>query len=286
MKFKLLIIVALALLLSVFVVRAERPQQEQTLTLDQIARSIVFLQSPPRPKPGTNQKESEIGTGFLVNLNGYLFLTTASHVATLMTATSSVTFGTQNDIARTVPLGELTSTAGEPKWIVNPTADVAVLYLEPKPEITALLTPRALLPFLFLSKLEAPARTRPLTVVGFPLGLGVIFTGPDTKISPISREAKAASGLITLPRFDTKKPSEFFLLDSPTVGGFSGAPVFILPGSFSDGAGITFSGSTFCVGLIHGTISDDTGGKLAAVVPSAFITQTLETAYATARQKK
>ena len=33
-----------------------------------------------------------------------------------------------------------------------------------------------------------------------------------------------------------------------------------------------------CVGIIHGTISDDTGGKMAAVTPSRYILETIEKA--------
>jgi hypothetical protein len=41
---------------------------------------------------------------------------------------------------------------------------------------------------------------------------------------------------------------------------------------------ITVTQSTFFVGLMHGTLSDNTGGKFAAVVPSTFVTPTLEAA--------
>lgn len=257
--------------------------QTKTITLDDVSHSVVFLQVPLNSQGAANnvsQKGIEIGTGFLVNLNGRLFLTTAAHLASHMSAASSVTFGTQNDALRTVAITELATAPGDPKWVFHPTADVATLYLNPKPELATILTPRALSPLLLISTLEAPARSRPLTVVGFPLGLGVVFSGPSARISPISRESKPVSGLITIPRADTKTLSDFYLLDSPSVGGFSGSPVFILPASFSEGDRIRFSTSTFCVGLIHGTFSDETGGKFAAVVPSAFITQVLETAYA------
>jgi len=132
---------------------------------------------------------------------------------------------------------------------------------------------------LFISKLEAPPRSRIVTVVGFPLGLGVRFTGPDSKISPVSQEAKPSSGLITLNRFDTKTPCDVFLLDNPGIGGFSGAPLFILPGTYTQGPGIAFSRTTLFVGLMHGTVADKTGGKLAVVVPSSFVVETLKEAY-------
>lgn len=46
----------------------------------------------------------------------------------------------------------------------------------------------------------------------------------------------------------------------------------------SGGAFTIEAGSLRCVGLVHGTVSDNTGGKMAAVVPSFFILQTLRKA--------
>lgn len=238
-----------------------------------VAQAVVFLRVPSDKKPG----EIEIGSGFLVNFNNKLFLTTAAHVAGLMSAKSSITLGIENDAAMTIALSDLTG--GDPKWVLHPVADVGVLLLHPAAKIESILTGRALPSSIFITKLEAPARDRPLTIVGFPLGLGVLYTGPGAKISSIQKESKAASGLLTLPRSDTKKPTEFFVLDSPSVGGFSGAPVFVLPAAFSKGSGIAFSSTTLFVGLVHGTLSDSTGGKFAVVVPSAFVTQTIDRAY-------
>lgn len=250
---------------------------EAQVSSAQVARAVVFLHVPSTAAAGDGSEE--IGTGFLVEINDRVFLVTASHVAKLMSSKASLTLGVENDAARTIGVAELTSSAAEPNWIVHPVADVAVLPLRLVPAVTPVFAGRGLPPVVFVSRLEAPPRDRPLTVFGFPLGLGAVFVGPDRKISAISKESKAASGLITLPRFDTKKPTEFFVLDSPSVGGFSGGPVVILPAAFPQGAGIAFSAATLVVGLVHGTASDQTGGKLALVVPSAFITQTLEAAY-------
>jgi len=247
------------------------------LSAEQVARAVVFLHVPSKKDPG--QKRLEIGSGCLVTINGKLFLVTAAHVAALMSSRASITLGVEEDAARTVGVADLTGALGDPKWILHAVADVAVLPLRPTAQLEPLLTSRALPPSIFVSKLEAPPRDRPLTIVGFPLGLGVAFTGPEGKISPITKESKTSSGLLTLMRSDTKKPTEFFVLDSPSVGGFSGAPVFILPAAFSQGPGIAFSAATLFVGLVHGTMSDDTGGKFAVVVPSAFVTQALEQAY-------
>ena len=69
-----------------------------------------------------------------------------------------------------------------------------------------------------------------------------------------------SSGLLRLPRFDNRKIGAFFLLDKPSIGGFSRGPVFEFLGALSSGGGLTIGGRFACVGLVHGTISDETGG--------------------------
>ena len=258
------------------------PPEAPPPTLEALARAILFLQAPEAPKAGTLGRPKagliHIGTGFLIDLNSRPFLVTAEHVAKRMGPTSSVTFAGDRDERVTIALPSLVGDRPI-RWIVHGTADVAVLPLRPAPEVERALLPRALPLRYFSRELAAPPRNRPLTTIGFPLGLGAIERGPDDKLSPLSRESKPSSGLITLKRFDTKKPSVFFLLDSPTIGGFSGSPVLITPGAFSEGPGITMSATVLCVGLVHGTIQDQQGG-LAAIVPTAFIVETLEKAYA------
>jgi len=252
---------------------------EVRLNINDIAHSVVFLHVPSEKPEGSGSQTLEIGTGFLVNLNGQLVLATAAHVAKLIGSKASMTLAVENDSASTIAIPQIWGRPSEPKWIMHPTADVAVLPLHPNSELKKSLATRSLPLTIFISKIEAPARERPLTIVGFPLGLGVLFKGPSGKISPITKVSKAASGILTLSLFDTKSPSEFFVLDSPSVGGFSGAPVFILPAAFSKGGGLSFSQATLFVGLVHGTVSDKTGGKFALVVPSAFVFETLRKAY-------
>jgi len=70
----------------------------------------------------------------------------------------------------------------------------------------------------------------------------------------------------------------FFLLDKPSIGGFSGAPVFLMPWPFTDSPALTMPNidtKASVVGLVKGTISDETGGKLALIVPMHFVYQTI-----------
>jgi hypothetical protein len=69
---------------------------------------------------------------------------------------------------------------------------------------------------------------------------------------------------------DTNTPCEFFLLENPSVGGYSGGPIFDL-GIMIVGSMTVTKERTYCLGLMHGTISDKTGGKLAAVTPAYYL---------------
>lgn len=216
-----------------------------------------------------------LGTGFLVIDGDLLFLVTAQHVASQMSLDSLAAIRTSEDRPMTFTLAKLSGITDALKWVSHDKADVAVLPLHPGSDVMPHLKEHFLPKDMISTKLEAPSRERPLTTIGFPLGLGV-----KERFSPISRESKPASGLLTIPRFDTKQPAIFYLLDNPSIGGFSGAPIFEMPGAHSSQGGLVIGGRLACVGLIHGTISDDTGGKLGAVVPSAFIAETIDKAKA------
>ena len=81
-----------------------------------------------------------------------------------------------------------------------------------------------------------------------------------------------------MPRFDNNKPSVFFLLDDPSISGFSGSPVFELPTQLVVGTTQTFVNAYRLMGLVHGSIGDKTGGGFAAIVPSKYIVETIKMA--------
>lgn len=92
--------------------------------------------------------------------------------------------------------------------------------------------------------------------------------------SPLTYRSHAASAFITLNRFDKPVPSVFFLLENPSVGGYSGCPVFDL-GYVVAGSMTNTKDKTRCYGIMHGTVVDDTGGKLAAVTPAFYLSDLL-----------
>lgn len=258
--------------------------EPQPPSVETLARSVVFLTGPePTPRSASPVKGSRpslvhIGTGFLVGIDDTVYLVTAEHVAAKLKDGAALTYASDGDRPVSHALQVLCG-GRAPSWLRHATADVAVLQLSPPPSVLPELLARSLSPPLLTSEALAPPRSRPLTTIGFPLGLGVVITGPSGRLSPITRESKAVSGLLTIKRFDTKTPATFFLLDSPSIGGFSGSPVFMTAGAYSDSGGLALTSSTLCVGLIHGTLNDKGEGRLTAVVPAADIAATLTRAH-------
>jgi len=225
-------------------------------TVEGLVPCVVFLiQDVP------DGGQAHTGSGFLVRDGDIPMLVTASHVASALGKYWTMIMTGKDGKAVTAKTSGIT-------WSISPTADVAcaVLPIETAADRTTLLS--RCLPIEILSARPIPPeRDIPLTIMGYPLGLGA-----SGYISPLSLESKAASGLITLPRFDNGKLATFILLQDPSIGGLSGGPVFDTGKSyFAGGRQMTVREGVSVVGLIHGVISDDTGGKFAAVVPSTEI---------------
>lgn len=241
----------------------------QAVTLDDLSVTVAYL------KEGNN-----IGTGFFVvsespgNVTAeQLYLVTASHVAEFLTRDSKITVRAQGDVPVSILLKNIAPGDDKLTWQIHDEADVAVLRLKLDGSTIPLMQGR----FLKLSSIaadeNAPRREQPVMVMGFPLALGT--TG---RFSPLTSEAKPASGLLRVLRGDTKKEATFFVLDKPSIGGFSGGPVFLMPGPFASGGAMVFTelpARTVIVGLVHGTMSDNTGGKLALIIPSKFVRDTI-----------
>ena len=233
------------------------------VTLEELSNTVAYL-----------REGDGFGTGFFV-LAEHPFLVTAEHVAQHLTPISSITVRAPQDKPNKLMIGELIPGVKSLPWVRHPEGDVAVLRLESIEQLGSIkqrFFPVRLLP----SQEAAPARELFITVMGFPLALGTAG-----RFSPITSEARAASGLLRLGRFDTGRLATFFILDKPSIGGFSGAPVFLLPQPFFTEGKFSIPGSNnpaICVGLVHGTLSDSTGGKLAAVVPASIIVETVKAA--------
>lgn len=231
------------------------------LNRDAAALTVVQL---VRPKSG-NQLST--GTGCFVVTGNRGFIVTAHHVAREMDAQSYVIVSDTDSKPNRLKWSELITINGsKPNWKVHTVADIAIIELSPTQVVVdRYLKGRFLDLKMFESEITAPSRDLILTSVGFPLGLGAI-----QYFSPLTFESKASSGLLTLDRADTRTPSNFFVLQNPSIGGYSGCPVFDLS-IVTIGAMTTTGSGTKCYGIMHGTVSDVTGGKLALVTPSHYL---------------
>ena len=241
----------------------------KTIQLDSVEYEI-FIKNPREstPKPYVDTVR---GTGFFVVRYNSLYLVTPNHLAQQMSANAMMTIQTRDDRPLRFSMSDFLGKDPILNWTSSQEADIAVLRLFPSPQMFGSLRDH-FLPFeVLLTNEEAPPRERTLAVIGFPLALGV-----TERFSPVSIESKASSGLLELPRADNGEVSIFFLLDNPTAGGFVGAPVFELPAPYPSAPTHGVSGRRFtCVGLVHATVTDDTGNEFAAVVPSPYIVQAI-----------
>lgn len=208
-----------------------------------------------------------VGTGmFIHKSNDEIFLVTASHVAKEINSGTIVVFGDKDSNCIQVPLVKFNSTLN---WKHHEVADLACLKVALNRENITYLEGH----FLPMDHLNLTStcvsRDCELTAIGFPNGLGV-----HGKFSPLTFRSYASSSFMTLQRADTKTPSDFFCLENPSIGGYSGGPVFDL-GYMVVGAMTNTKERTICHGFMHGTMSDNTGGKIALVTPAYYLSTLL-----------
>ncbi len=225
------------------------------LQRDQTFRVVFNLRTPV-------QNGDSVGTGIFVVKGDALYLVTATHVATTTNSTTKVVISDSSGNSTALSLSDFNQNLN---WNNHPEADISVLPITMNSKIAPHMNER-FFPFDHFHMPKTPvSRDFELTSVGFPNGLGAAGM-----FSPLTYRSYASSSFITLNRADTQTPSVFFLLENPSVGGYSGCPVFDL-GYMVVGAMTTTKDKTLCYGIMHGTISDNTGGKLAAVTPAYYL---------------
>lgn len=211
------------------------------------------------PTGGGNE---EVGTGMFVVRANDLFIVTASHVARPSNANTYLILSDDKGAPTQAPLSHF---CGANAWRHHPVADIAAIQVVQTPQNQVLLQTR----FFPHDHIEiakiTPSRDVELTAIGFPLGLGAAG-----HFSPLSFRTYAASGVISFNRADIHTPCDFFCLENPSIGGYSGGPIFDL-GYMVVGLMTQTKEKTICYGFMHGTLSDNTGGKLAAVTPAFYL---------------
>ena len=214
-----------------------------------------------------------IGTGIFVTSpvgdgNVLLWMVTANHVAKETNEQTIVVVSTKEGIAQQLPLNLFGPLSG---WRHHPFADISAFFIQPTTSNIQFLNGRTFLPMdHFNLEQESVSRDFELTCIGFPGGLGT-----DGKFSPFTFRSYASSGFFTFPRSDTNQECIFFCLENPSVGGYSGGPVFDL-GYSTNGVLEIKKDKTLCHGIMHGTMSDNTGGKIAMVTPAFYLKDIIE----------
>ena len=88
----------------------------------------------------------------------------------------------------------------------------------------------------------------------------------DLEFAPFTCDSKPASALWVSHFEVTGSMFKCFMLDKPSTQGFSGGPVVCLENPKKP----------VFYGIIHGTRQDNTGGKLAIVVHSAYLFELIQ----------
>ena len=206
--------------------------------------------------------KSNIGTGFFVSPTPQkLYLITASHVAKNLSEATLVYFSGKNGTIK-----QLLKDIKHNNPIINhQNADVSAIEINIA-VFNSLTADCVIYPTSIIDKPKVAnlSRDSELTSIGFPNGLGI-----SLKFEPLTFRSYAASNIIKNVSIDGGYVSDVFFLENAGCGGYSGCPVIDL-GYRVDGL-MTQTSNTFIYGIMHGTMSDATGGKMAVVTPAYYI---------------
>lgn len=203
-----------------------------------------------------------IGTGFFVSpIPQKLYLITANHVAKNLNEATLVHFSGKNGTISRL----LKAIKHNNPVISHKSADVSAVEINIM-AFYSLNTDCVIYDASIInkSKIANLSRDTELTSIGFPNGLGI-----SLKFEPLTFRSYAASNIIKNVSIDSGYVSDVFFLENAGCGGYSGCPVIDL-GYRVDGL-MTQTSSTFIYGIMHGTMSDVTGGKMAVVTPAYYI---------------
>lgn len=227
------------------------------LSRENVSKCVLFIRQP------LSEDKFKFGTGTFISNGGKLAIITASHIAEYTNDNAEFIISDEYNKPIILNASQFNINGIQEEWIHHREADISICEIKPQREIIEKFMTERFLPLQLLSsERKPPSRDTTLTTLGFPLTLG-----SKGYFSPLTFESKASSGLLTMPRFDNHQLSTFFVLQDPAIGGYSGGPVFDLS-IYKMGCVTTTGEGTKCYGIIHGTLSDNTGGKLAAVTPS------------------
>jgi len=249
-------------ILLIFLVSGINLFSQKQFTIEDLSNMVVGIQD----RFGADS--ILLGTATIISDSTRYFLATASHVTNEVRGDCNLVFRGQNDTPVFVPLKQF---LGQKlvKWINHYEADISIIELIPFDEPSKERLTKWSFPFSqIMDSKQAIIREVNVITIGFP-----VVTKIRQHFSPLTFNSFFSSGLITLDRADTKKPSIFQLLENPSVQGYSGGPVLI--GISRPGATLGPSHTVF-VGMVHGTFNDNTGGKLAMITPAFYLSEMIK----------
>lgn len=217
----------------------------------------VMLYQQINDSTGTN------GTGTIIEYKNKYFLLTAAHVAKELKNTSKIIFRINNDQPAVIDLVSLNQ---KMNWQFHQIADIAIMELIPY----NLDIKNRFINSSFPSTLISDEKTLlwkefELTFLGYPVTDLIL-----EHFSALSFKSNYASGLITqtFSYYGKNKKCSVFYLDKSSIQGASGSGLYL---SISKMVEIGALDRTILVGIVSGTHSDNTGGKLAIIMPSFYI---------------
>lgn len=200
-----------------------------------------------------------LGTGFILKKDILVCIITARHIADLTDPNTIIGVLAGNQ-PKFLKLGDI-SLSKNLMWYYHENADLAAIRIK-NPGVETL---HAFSREQLLKNDELPTLERPIIAVGFPLGLGM------KRFEPITQKYQRVSEMIEAKSDYFPQDAKYYLLDRPAIDGYSGAPLFNVPGVYNIVGGFNYVKNFLLVGVVAGTISDNTGGKLGAVIPVIFV---------------
>lgn len=278
-----------------------------TIDLKKVNNSVVFLREVRNKTINQNGYNYQIGlkdpesgeffpykteytgTGFSIFAPPFAYVITVKHLAETLTDSSLIKFsGARLDTL--FKLRDVFYRIGNKRWYFSDSSDIAVgirkLNFSIENDTISEINDRDTTNNLFSSininshthtfinqldlDLTAPFRDMDLLSIGYPSGIGN-YKKPQTTISKFFRS--------TSEMLDVETNNPYFLIDDPSIDGFSGSPVFSCPFVFEfDGKARTLGNKIkleSLVGMVNGTYNDTNGGKFTSVIPSKLIMDVL-----------
>ena len=205
--------------------------------------------------------EAPIGTGTFISKDNKYYILTANHVVVSPIKVEFIYLCDNKMNPTKIDIKKLNNRG---RWVSHPVADMAIF------EIDSMANP-------WISTRSFPydhceismvnlTRDTELTTVGFPLGLGI-----QNIFAPLTFRSFPASSILKIQRID--KPQnvlDFFLLEDPSIGGYSGGPVFDLAYKVDYNMTQT-KDKTRLYGIMHGYCGGNAGGSMSCVTPISYL---------------